>query len=469
MERSSLTERLKECGLTEKEATVFLELLVTGPGKASEVARRVGVSRMDAYNQLKRLSDRGLVRATVEKPMRFVPLSIEDALGQLVSEREEAIQRIEAQREFLKEHIKQVAGDGNMAADSTFRIHQERRTINSQIRKMVAEGHAEVHIAATKRSIGRYASAGVLGELRHLEPGVRVRVLTQVSEDNLEAVLEAIEGGGFELRHSDRVGSNLVIVDGVQILNSLVFDDAPGSKGKGDVALWTDSADFVRAQTSFFEEAWEESTPLVERVTELRTGRVVEPIKAYLGEGSMYEKFRGLVKAYRDVRPEVAAHLLKQGTTYSLREFGIEVAHIFQLIGHRIGQEIAHDLTATDAPALWREVAGLWEREGFGRFRKLPKQEKEALGVKKAGPLLVIHDNFSARGMPNVGRPLCAVDEGIFAGLVETRLGRGCRVKELKCIGTGHDHCLFHVRFPDEDVVREETAALTARASAMGR
>lgn len=470
MERASLAERLRDCGLAEKEAQVFLELSLAGPAKASDVARRVNLSRMDAYNQLKRLADRGLVRATVERPMRFVPLPVEDALDVLIREREESIQRIHSQREVLKEAIKPLSDLPEDAVDATFRIHQDRRTIHNQIRKMIAEAQDEVLIAATKRSLTRYASAGLLGDLeRRKQDPVRVRVLTQVDEENLNAVMDAYETGGYTMRHSDRVASNLVIVDGKAILNSLVFDDAAGSKGREDVALWTDSADFVRAQKEFFEEAWEESTHLEERATELRTGRVVEPIKAYIGEGSMYERFKEILKANPQGITEVNAHLLKQGTTYGLRHFGIEPAHIFNLIGHRIGQEIAHDLSASDRKALWKEIAGLWKTLGLGTIQRLSTKEKNALGVHDPGIGFLVGDCFSCKGMPNVGHAICAVDEGILEGIIEARLERAVHIHEAHCTGRGDNHCLYVVHLLDPEAALAAEAEKTARSHAVGR
>ncbi len=464
MERASLTERLVNCGLTEKEAQIFLELSLSGPGKASEVARRANLSRMDSYNQLKRLADRGLVRATVERPMRFVPLPVDDALDLLIREREETIQRIKGQREVLKDAIKPLPETDSRVIDATFRLHQDRRTIYSQIHKMIREAREEVLIAATKRSLGRYASAGLLQDLgKTRTQGARVRVLTQIGELNLDAVLEASESGKYPIRHSDRVGSNLLIIDGKEILNSLVFDDTHGSKGKEDVALWTDSADFVRAQKAFFEEAWEESVHLEERQTEIRTGRVVEPIKAYIGEGSMYERFRRILEANPEGLTEVNAHLLKQGTTYGLRQFGIEPAHIFNLIGHRIGQEIAHEMNAKTRKELWPELVELWDHLGLGGMTRLHRDEAQADGIEEPGTSLRVEQCFSCRGMPAVGHPICAVDEGIIQGVIETLLGVDCRVREVSCTGKNDPDCVYVVRFLDEEAARAAEAEKTAR------
>ena len=55
--------RLVECGLDEKHATIVMDLATHPPSKASEVGKRIGISRMDAYNTLRKMQDMGLTKA----------------------------------------------------------------------------------------------------------------------------------------------------------------------------------------------------------------------------------------------------------------------------------------------------------------------------------------------------------------------------------------------------------------------
>ena len=54
-----------------------------------------GISRMDAYNSLKKLQDRGLVKATLEKPMRFTGIPITDIFKQLIKTEEAQVRRLQ--------------------------------------------------------------------------------------------------------------------------------------------------------------------------------------------------------------------------------------------------------------------------------------------------------------------------------------------------------------------------------------
>ena len=53
----SVIDRLVDSGLEQKEARVLVALAAAEPLKASEIGRQVGITRMDAYNTLRRLQD----------------------------------------------------------------------------------------------------------------------------------------------------------------------------------------------------------------------------------------------------------------------------------------------------------------------------------------------------------------------------------------------------------------------------
>ena len=80
--------RLVECGMEEKHAHIVMDLATHPPSKASDVGKRIGISRMDAYNSLRKMQDLGFVKATLDKPMRFLGLKIEEVFGLLIQKSE---------------------------------------------------------------------------------------------------------------------------------------------------------------------------------------------------------------------------------------------------------------------------------------------------------------------------------------------------------------------------------------------
>ena len=94
-------EKLCEAGLEEKHARLIIDLACHPPSKASEIGKRVGISRMDAYNSLRKLQEQGLVKATLDKPIRFFGMRIEEVFQQIIRIREMDLRRIQHNLENL--------------------------------------------------------------------------------------------------------------------------------------------------------------------------------------------------------------------------------------------------------------------------------------------------------------------------------------------------------------------------------
>ncbi len=64
-------ETLKDLGLSEQEANVYLGLLKVGGGQASKVAKEVGLKRTTVYPIFKSLAERGFVNVYFRKSTRY--------------------------------------------------------------------------------------------------------------------------------------------------------------------------------------------------------------------------------------------------------------------------------------------------------------------------------------------------------------------------------------------------------------
>ena len=82
---------LNDFGLTNKEAQVFFVLSKLGSATATEVAGAAQFSRLQTYRAIKELLDNGLVEMSLERPRRYTPLKIEQALSLLGQEAERKI------------------------------------------------------------------------------------------------------------------------------------------------------------------------------------------------------------------------------------------------------------------------------------------------------------------------------------------------------------------------------------------
>ena len=105
---TSIMLRLEESGLELKQAQIIVDLASNPPSKASEVGKRIGLSRMDAYNSLRKLQEQGLIKATLDKPMRFAGNTISEVFKLLIHK-----QKIDLQR--MEEHLDELTTGPAMA------------------------------------------------------------------------------------------------------------------------------------------------------------------------------------------------------------------------------------------------------------------------------------------------------------------------------------------------------------------
>ena len=90
----NLIKKLVEAGLEEKQALLIIDLATQPPAKASEIGKRLGLSRMDAYNSLKKLQEKGLIKATLDKPIRFFGMTINEVFQQIIRTKEMDLRRL---------------------------------------------------------------------------------------------------------------------------------------------------------------------------------------------------------------------------------------------------------------------------------------------------------------------------------------------------------------------------------------
>jgi len=69
-------ELLLESGLTEREVRSIMILGSSKKMKASELAKELNTTRLDAYNSLSRLQEIGIVTVTADRPMLFSSLNV---------------------------------------------------------------------------------------------------------------------------------------------------------------------------------------------------------------------------------------------------------------------------------------------------------------------------------------------------------------------------------------------------------
>ena len=87
---------LRDAGLTEMEADSVLILSASDRMRASELAKELGTTRLDAYNSLSRLQEIGVVTVSAERPMKFSCNSVDVIVQQLIELQKQNLKRTDS-------------------------------------------------------------------------------------------------------------------------------------------------------------------------------------------------------------------------------------------------------------------------------------------------------------------------------------------------------------------------------------
>ena len=97
---------LIDSGLNEREVRSIMILGSNPKMKASELAKELSTTRLDAYNSLSRLQEMGIVTVTADRPMLFSSLNVYQAIEHIIDMRSQQLNRITEGYENLSKNVK---------------------------------------------------------------------------------------------------------------------------------------------------------------------------------------------------------------------------------------------------------------------------------------------------------------------------------------------------------------------------
>ena len=232
-DETDAVEAFERLGLTSYEAKVFIALHRLGAGTARDVADITDVPRSQVYSVAESLEGRGLLEVQQSSPIRYRPVSLEEAENTLRErferERERAFEYVDAVREEsdgeeTQEDIWTVRGRDRVddrVVDLLSRA-DERIVFGTRLPELVTE--------PIERTLEERAAAGVAALGVSQTDAVRERFAS------LEGV--AVESPPPHRRGDQRSG-RIVVVDDDGILLSVIDDDG------GETAIWSSGSLFA--------------------------------------------------------------------------------------------------------------------------------------------------------------------------------------------------------------------------------
>lgn len=267
MKVSEMIEAMKRVGLSPYEASIFVNLACAGEVTAGELARASGVNRVQTYRALESLEARGLVEVTVERPRRFAARAIQDAFDMIIDEKRSELDLVETTLKQVLDAWARLTRGRAGPASIRLQVIKGRPQIYRALRKSVAGAEHEVLAFTTTKGLQRSYRAGINEALvAAMKRGVKARLIMDISSGNRSLV--ATVARHVPLRHSDGQRGRFILIDRSSILAFLIQDEAT-IRGEAETAIWTNSADFVKAHLEFFEQAWSSGTAAAVRLRTL--------------------------------------------------------------------------------------------------------------------------------------------------------------------------------------------------------
>ena len=283
-------ELLLEAGLNEREVRSIMILGSRPKMKASELAKELNTTRLDAYNSLSRLQEMGIVTATADRPMLFSSLRINEAMEHIIQSRKQQLDRLVDGFDELSKGITETDASYEKQRrdidDPRFAVLKERTHIYNRLQKMANDAEERLilllgqfgilHLCRSPDALEAVNTAAVRG--------VVVQIITHLDGRTLR-FFEKLDKS-IDVRHSDELDSLGFVQDQAEVIQYLNIEDNPVGRGKEDAALIIESGPFSQAHLHLIDAIWEGAVPLATARARFTENQINDPLRLTIGEGS---------------------------------------------------------------------------------------------------------------------------------------------------------------------------------------
>ena len=421
---------LSDAGLSDREVNAVMVLSTKSSLKASELAKELGTTRLDAYNSLERLQSIGLVKTIADRPMRFSCPPVHDAVSHLIDIRREQLQKIETGYEDLKQSVNpgedQTNDETSDFSNPKFAVLKERTHIMNRIDKMANEAESELTLVLGRFGILHLCRSSALNSVNDAsERGVRIRGLAQLDRRTIRFFSQLHQN--VEVRHTKDLEAQGAIMDSSESIQYLHMEENPVGRGKNDAALIVESEPFGVSQRNLVDSIWDEAISFEAASKRFTEDRIVDPLRVTLEGGSFLDRFREVLEIDENLPEEdtpfnpdaflassgeinKARKKLLAGGILEISSFGINLSDILSQVGMRIGEELSFSLRSIEGDIEFlNEMMDWWEHAGLGEL---------SYGIDPSFHIkaILLQDSTSKDSLP-----LDELDGGIIEGALRSR------------------------------------------------
>jgi sugar-specific transcriptional regulator TrmB len=280
--KGTIEKILRNFGLSEKEAEVYIFLGKRGALKGSEITRQLKMNKGQVYRILKGLQKKGLVETTLEYPTRFIAVPFEKVVDSFIKSKREEVALIEKTKKELLSDWKKISKTELESSLERFSVIEGNKKVFHKISQMVNETISQFSMKLTVSDLFEAEQFGVFDILdKHpMKSKIQFRVLTQTSKQNLKAIKlfntklkPILDFRGKNPSLGSPTFTRMAIRDNEEIILFISEKNKESLKDGKEVCLCTNCKSIIEAFLIVFEDSWKDSTDIEEGITEIETGK----------------------------------------------------------------------------------------------------------------------------------------------------------------------------------------------------
>jgi sugar-specific transcriptional regulator TrmB len=282
LKKGTIEKTLRNFGLSEKEAEVYIFLGKRGALKGSEITRQLKMNKGQVYRILKGLQKKGLVETTLEYPTRFIAVPFEKVVDSFIKSKREEVALIEKTKKELLSDWKKISKTELESSLERFSVIEGNKKVFHKISQMVNETISQFSMKLTVSDLFEAEQFGVFDILdKHpMKSKIQFRVLTQTSKQNLKAIKlfntklkPILDFRGKNPSLGSPTFTRMAIRDNEEIILFISEKNKESLKDGKEVCLCTNCKSIIEAFLIVFEDSWKDSTDIEEGITEIETGK----------------------------------------------------------------------------------------------------------------------------------------------------------------------------------------------------
>lgn len=283
MSQEKTMKNLEDLGFSKIEAQIYLLLGRRGSQRAKDIVGTLKVNRQRLYEILKGLEKRGLINASLEHPAKFSALPFEKMLDLFVKSKMEEAQLIDRDKTKILSDWQSIAISETDDQSPKFTVLEGRNYIYPRLKQMIEQTKSQLSIISTVQGMAQADQFGLLETaFNHTSEGsMKFRFLTEISEENLNMIKGLLRkmpkmGLHFEGRTPElglKLMTRMIVRDDMEAAFFVNQEIDNTIRKADDVCLWTNSPAIVNSFKFMFDNLWQNSADLKEKIVEIETGK----------------------------------------------------------------------------------------------------------------------------------------------------------------------------------------------------